>query len=403
MTTPHLIKEKAGAYFEKVLAIRRHIHANPELSFQEFETSEFIQQQLRAAGIEFSTGYVKTGIIALIKGKNPGKKTILLRADMDALPIEEKNDVPYCSSKKGIMHACGHDVHTACILGAAFILNDLKNEWEGTVKIMFQPGEEVLPGGAKLMIEAGVLENPKVDRALALHVFPSMETGKVGFRQGMYMASTDELYLTVNGKGGHAAMVNDYINPLIIASEIILEVNRRFMKPGALKGTAGESIPTVVAFGKIEGAGASNVIPSKVELAGTFRTMDEAWRSNVHQQLIQIVNKISSDYGIDSELRIEKGYPFLVNDSDFTALCEAGARLYMGEAAVETLDLRMTAEDFAFITQKVPSCFFRLGTGNASKGIVSGVHTATFNIDERALEYGSGLMAWLCMHELSRA
>jgi len=394
------IKALARNYFEKVLDIRRHLHQHPELSFKEFETSKFIQKQLSDAGIAFTAGHVGTGIIALIEGKNSGKKTILLRADMDALPIEEKNAVAYKSANAGVMHACGHDVHSACGLGAAFILNDLKEEWEGTVKIMFQPGEEVLPGGASLMIKEGVLENPKVDQAIALHVFPAMETGKVGFKSGMYMASTDELYLTVNGKGGHAAMPAEYVNPLIIASEILLEINKRFTDLSSLKELGGENTPTVVAFGRMEGKGATNVIPDKLELAGTFRTMDEVWRETVHKELARLVKIISEKYKIESILRIEKGYPFLVNDRALTETCFSVAQAYLGEDNVEELPLRMTAEDFAFITQKVPSCFFRLGTGNKERGITSGVHTATFDIDEKALEIGMGLMASLAVNAL---
>ncbi|MDO8999903.1 MAG: M20 family metallopeptidase [Bacteroidota bacterium] len=395
------IKSLAKNYFNKVLEIRRHLHQNPELSFKEFQTSKYIQKQLSEAVIPFTTGHVETGIIALIKGKNPNKKTILLRADMDALPIEEKNNLPYRSQNSGVMHACGHDVHSSVALGAAFILNDLKEEFEGTVKIMFQPGEEVLPGGASLMIKDGVLENPKVDKAIALHVFPNMEAGKVGFKTGMYMASTDELYITVNGKGGHAAMVADYVNPLIISSEILLEIHNQFMKPNALVGSMGENIPTVVAFGKIEGKGATNIVPEKVELEGTFRTMDENWRDSVHQQLKNIVKSISDKYKIESSIRIEKGYPFLVNDINFTNSCISSAQNYLGKENVEELPLRMTAEDFAFITQKVPSCFYRLGTGNKSKGITSGVHTSTFDIDETALETGVGLMTFLTITELN--
>jgi amidohydrolase len=402
MALANKIKTLSKKYFNKVQEIRRHLHQNPELSFKEHKTSKYIQNKLSEAGISFTTGYVDTGIIALIKGKNPDKKTILLRADMDALPIEEKNNVTYKSVNEGVMHACGHDVHSAIALGTAFILNELKDEFEGTVKIMFQPGEEVLPGGASLMIEAGVLENPKVDKAIALHVFPSMEAGKVGFKSGMYMASTDELYITVNGKGGHAAMPADYINPLLIASEILLEINNHFMQPGALKGTLGETTPTVVAFGKIEGKGATNVIPEKVELEGTFRTMDEKWRTIVHHELQRIVKTISDKYKIVSVLRIEKGYPFLVNDIVFTNACFSVAQNYLGKENVEELPLRMTAEDFAFITQRVPSCFYRLGTGNKEKKIISGVHTATFDIDETALETGVGLMASLTIAELNK-
>lgn len=389
------IKDLARSYFEKIRSVREHLHRYPELSFKEFETSKFIQKQLLEAGIPFTAGHVGTGIVALIKGRNPDAGTILLRADMDALPIEEKNEVPYRSFNPGIMHACGHDVHSACILGAALILNQLKDTWEGTIKIMFQPGEELLPGGASLMIKDGVLEDPKVERALAMHVFPSMETGKAGFRSGMYMASTDELYVTVNGKGGHAAMPAEYINPLIIASELLLNIDKRFKDPASLEELGGAGIPTVVAFGRIEGRGATNVVPDKVELAGTFRTMNEAWREKVHKELEILVKNCSDKYGVRSELKIEKGYPFLVNDPALTETCMSAAREYLGEDHVEELPLRMTAEDFAFISQKVPSCFFRLGTGNKARGINSGVHTATFDIDEKALEVGMGLMAQL--------
>jgi amidohydrolase len=395
------ITRLAKDYFPEAVRVRRRIHQHPELSFQEFETSKFIQSELQKAGIQFRAGLVKTGIVALIEGKNPHKRTILLRGDMDALPIQEKNEVPYCSQNPGVMHACGHDVHTTCVLGAAILLNKLKDKWEGTVKIMFQPGEELLPGGASLMVEEGVLQGPKVDYAMALHVFPAMETGMLGFKPGMYMASTDELYLTVKGKGGHAAMTADYINPLIIASEIILKVDETFMKPGTLKGTAGEKIPTVLAFGKIEGLGATNVIPDEVQLAGTCRTMNEQWRAEVHSMLQSIVKEISKKYGTESVLRIEKGYPFLVNDEKFTMSCMAAARDLIGNDNVQELDLRMTAEDFAFITQKVPSCFFRLGTGNKAKGISSGVHTATFDIDESALEIGVLTLAWLTLNVLN--
>lgn len=395
------VSELAKHYFPAVQAIRRHIHQHPELSFEEYKTSEFIQSKLKEVGIPYQTGYVKTGIVALIKGKNPDKKTILLRADMDALPIEEKNEVPYKSIHQGKMHACGHDVHSACCLGAAFILNELKKEWEGTVKIMFQPGEEVLPGGAGLMIQEGVLENPKVDKALALHVFPSMETGKLGFKPGMYMASTDELYVTVTGKGGHAAMPAEYNSPLIAASDFILETEKTFMNSENRNVLGASEIPTVVAFGKIEGKGATNVIPETVELAGTFRTMNEEWRNQVHRGLKEIAEKVAAKYNLTIDLRIEKGYPFLVNDVNFTQACIQSAQHYVGKQNVDILPIRMTAEDFAFISQKVPSCFFRLGTGNMLKGISSGVHTSTFNIDEKALEIGMGALAAITIQELN--
>ncbi len=399
MLSKEIIQQAAQDFFQEAISIRSHLHQYPELSFQEFETSAFIQKKLTEYGIAFQNGVVKTGIVACIEGKNPTRKTILLRADMDALPIHEKNEVSYASKHVGIMHACGHDVHSTCVLGVAKILNTLKHEWEGTVKIIFQPGEEVLPGGAKLMLEEGILANPTVDTAFAQHVFPSMEVGKVGFKTGMYMASTDELYVTVTGKGGHAAMPNDYCNPLLIASKLLIAIAEQFMSEAAQSSNGG--IPTVIAFGKIEGKGATNVIPETVTLEGTFRTMNEVWRENVHQQLRTLITKIATENGGTALLEIKHGYPFLVNDEATTVRAKQAAIYYLGNEQVEDLPLRMTAEDFAFISQKVPSCFYRLGTGNKAKGITAGVHTPNFDIDEHALVTGVGLMAWLALNELN--
>lgn len=392
------IKTFANQYFNEVVSIRRHLHQYPELSFEEFNTSKFVSSILDKYKIFYKKDIVKTGIIAIIEGKNPNKKTILLRADLDALPIEEKNNVEYKSQNTGVMHACGHDAHTASVLGTAIILNQLKNEFEGTVKIMFQPGEEVLPGGSSLMIKEGVLQNPKIDVAIAQHVFPSMEVGKVGFREGMYMASTDELHITITGKGGHAAMAVDYNNPLIVAAHIITEIEKQFPFVIDAEGVARNlqnNIPTVIAFGKIEGKGATNIIPESVYLAGTFRTMDEVWRKDVKLKITEIINSVSSQYNTKADINIMDGYPFLTNDAEVTKNCKLAAIEYLGKENVEDLPLRMTAEDFAYITQEVPSCFYRLGTGNKSKGITSGVHTSTFDIDEKALEISSGLMAWI--------
>lgn len=393
--TAELIKEKAEREFARVLEIRRHLHMHPELSFQEINTSAYVAKILTSLGIPHKTGVVKTGIVAWIEGKNPSKKTIMLRADLDALPITEQNNCGYASKNKGIMHACGHDVHTASLLGAASILNELKSEFEGTVKLIFQPGEEVLPGGASLMIDAGVLKDPEVHLAIAQHVHPSMECGKVGFRSGMYMASTDEIYLTIKGKGGHAAMPADYNNPLLIASEILLELKKKFPNNGK------SEIPTVLAFGKIEGKGATNVIPDKVEIAGTFRTMNEEWRKKSHDVIRKTIQEICDKNNAEADLRIEIGYPYLVNDERVTEKCRKAAIEYLGKENVEELPLRMTAEDFAFFSQQLPVCFYRLGTGNKSKGIISGVHTSTFDIDENALLTGSGLLAWLTMYQLA--
>lgn len=388
----------------EVVAMRRHLHQNPELSFEEYKTSEYVCSVLDTHQIPYTKGIVKTGVIALIKGKAPEKKTILLRADLDALPIEEKNDVGYRSQNPGVMHACGHDVHTASVLGTAIILNRLKDQFEGTVKIMFQPGEEVLPGGSSLMIKEGALLNPAVNLALAQHVFPSMETGKVGFRKGMYMASTDELHITIAGKGGHAAMAGDYNNPLVVAAHIITEIEKQFsfvIDSEGVSRNADNQIPTVVAFGKIEGKGATNVIPESVYMAGTVRTMDEQWRASIKERITEIVNRICTVYNAKAEINIIDGYPFLINDDNVTELCRKSAVEYLGAENVEELPLRMTAEDFAYVSQQVPSCFYRLGTANKAKGIISGVHTSTFDIDEKALGLSTGLMAWMAVKNLS--
>jgi amidohydrolase len=398
------IKSMAAEISAEIVSIRRHLHQHPELSFEEYNTSEFVCSVLDAHQIPYTKGFVKTGIVALIEGKNPTAKTILLRADLDALPIEEKNDVPYKSRNSGVMHACGHDVHTASVLGTAIILHRLKDRFEGTVKIMFQPGEEVLPGGSSLMIKEGVLENPHVDLALAQHVFPSMEVGKVGFRKGMYMASTDELHITITGKGGHAAMAGEYNNPLVIAANIITELEKQFPFEINAEGVSlntDNRIPTVVAFGKIEGKGATNVIPEQVYMAGTLRTMDEQWRGRVKERIKEIIYGVCDAYKARAEINIIDGYPFLVNDDRVTELCRQCAVDYLGADHVEDLPLRMTAEDFAYVSQQVPSCFYRLGTGNKEKGITAGVHTPTFDIDEKALELSTGLMAWMAIRNLS--
>lgn len=380
------IKKRTTELYSYLVEVRRHLHMHPELSFKEVETSKFISSELEKHGIEHVSGMVGTGVVALIRGKNPDKKCVLLRGDMDALPIVEKNDVPYKSRNEGVMHACGHDVHSTCALGAAIILNSLKDQFEGTVKVMFQPGEELLPGGASLMIKAGVLEDPKVDAALALHVFTDLEAGQAGFKSGMYMASTDEIYLTVTGKGGHAAMPKEYNNPILIASEILLELSKEF------PNSAEQKIPTVLAFGKIQANGATNVIPDNVKIEGTFRTMDEQWRMQAHQKITSIVMQIAAKRNATADLNIMVGYPFLVNNAEVTKKVRAAAEELCGRDNVVELPLRMTAEDFSFISQVVPSCFFRLGTGNKKAGITAGVHNAHFNIDEKALETGVGLM-----------
>ncbi len=390
----HTLSEK---YYGEIISIRRHIHSNPELSFQEFKTSEYISSLLKEWGIAHTKGIVKTGVVGIIEGKDPKKKVIALRADMDALAIGEENNCEYRSKNEGVMHACGHDVHTASLLGAAKILSEIKNGLEGTVKLIFQPGEEKAPGGASLMIAEGVLENPEPSSIFAQHVYPALEAGKVGFRSGMYMASTDEIYITVKGKGGHAALVNEYNNPIYIGMSIINALNEVFMNERTRKVGA----PTVLAFGKFLGEGTTNVIPEKIFIAGTFRTMNEEWRAEAKETIAQIVTSRAKSLGGSAELEIRKGYPFLVNDETVTSRARKSAEAYLGKDNVEELPIRMTAEDFAFYSQHIPACFYRLGTGNVKKGITSGVHTSTFDIDEKALRTGAGLLAWIAVRELT--
>jgi len=388
------IKQIAATNLPETIAIRRHLHAHPELSFEETKTSAYICSQLDALGIAYTKGYVNTGIVAHIYGKAPESKVVALRGDMDALPITEQNTAAYCSQNSGVMHACGHDVHTACLLGAGRILNALKEEFSGTIKLVFQPGEEKLPGGASLMIKAGALESPKASAIFGQHVAPDLEVGKVGFRAGMYMASTDELYFTVHGKGGHAALPHTLIDPVLITAHIITALQQivsRRCKPG---------VPSVLSFGKVIANGATNIIPDKVEVEGTFRTMNEEWRAEAHLIMIEVAENIAKSMGGTCEFRVERGYPFLVNDEPLTLLAIDAARNYLGTANVVDLEMRMTAEDFSYYSQLMPACFYRLGTRNESKGITSGVHTSTFDVDETSLEIGSGLMAYLAIRQL---
>lgn len=391
-----LIKDRANLYKEEFIDIRRHLHQNPELSFQEFKTSKFVCDKLDEYGIEYEKGIVKTGVVALIRGTYPSSKTIALRADLDALPILEDNNISYKSINEGVMHACGHDVHTSSLLGAAKILNELRAQFSGTIKLIFQPGEEKLPGGASLMIAEGVLRNPDPASIIGQHVYPQLESGKVGFRSGMYMASCDELYVTIKGKGGHAALPHQNIDPILISSHIIIALQQlisRIIPP---------TIPAVLSFGKITGNGATNIIPDIVELEGTFRIMNEEWRAIAHQKMIKMAESIAESMGGECIFRLEKGYPFLVNDDRVTEQAKAAAIEFLGSENVIDLDLRMTAEDFAYYSQIKPACFYRLGIRNKGDNTTSGLHTSTFNIDESAIETSIGLMSWIAIKELSR-
>lgn len=388
------IKELIEEQKEDLTAIRHHLHANPELSFEEYETSKFVQEKLSEWGIAFSAGVAGTGVVGIIEGKNPKKKVVALRGDMDALPIQETNEVPYKSTKEGVMHACGHDVHTTSLLGAARVLNHFKDEWEGTVKLVFQPGEERIPGGASLMIKESVLKNPEPVRMVGQHVMPFIEAGKVGFREGMYMASADEIYVTVKGKGGHGAMPERNIDPVMIAAQMLVTLQQ------VVSRYANPKIPSVLSFGKIIANGATNVIPNEVKLEGTFRTMNEEWRAEAHKRMKEIAEGLAKSMGGECDFDIRRGYPFLENDSQTTQIARQAAEEYLGEENVVDLDLWMAAEDFSYYSHEVPSCFYRLGTGNEAKGITNSVHTPNFDIDERALPIGAGLLAWIALKQL---
>lgn len=388
------IKSSVKENLNEIIANRRHLHANPELSYQEFETAKFVVDKLKSYGIEVQEGVAETGVVGLIRGKNPDKKIIALRGDMDALPIIEENDVPYKSKNEGVMHACGHDVHTTSLLGAAQILQSIKDQFEGTIKLIFQPGEEKLPGGASLMIKDGALQNPSPSKIIGQHVMPFIEVGKVGFREGMYMASADEIYFTVKGKGGHAAMPEKNIDPVVITSHIIVALQQIVSRYAAPK------IPSVLSFGDVRAIGATNVIPNEVKVQGTFRTMDEEWRAEAHERITSIAKGIAEGMGATVDMNICKGYPFLVNEPELTRRNKAGAIEYLGEENVVDLDIWLAAEDFSYYSQEMDACFYRLGTRNEEKGIISSVHTPTFDIDEDALEIGVGLMTWLAVKEL---
>ncbi|KAA5549428.1 M20 metallopeptidase family protein [Adhaeribacter rhizoryzae] len=387
------IKIMAADFAADTVSIRRHLHANPELSFQEYNTSAFVKSKLQEYGLA-PISMADTGVVALIAGKNPEKRTIALRADMDALPINEQNAVDYKSKNEGVMHACGHDVHTASLLGTARILNQLREEFEGTVKLIFQPGEEIIPGGASIMIKEGVLQNPTPQAIFGQHVFPVLPAGQVGVRSGMYMASSDELYVTVKGKGGHGAMPEINIDPVVIAAHIIVALQQ------IVSRHASPRIPTVLSFGKVIANGATNVIPNEVKMEGTFRTMNEPWRAEAHQKMKKMAEQMAEAMGGSCEFTIRRGYPYLQNSPELTAKMRSAAEEFLGTENVIDLDIWMAAEDFAYYTQQVDACFYRLGTRNEERGITSSVHTPTFDVDEASLQTGMGLMTWLALEEL---
>lgn len=382
------IKSLAREYAPDCIAIRRHLHANPELSYQEFETSKFVQSKLTEYGIPFQV-LADTGVVGLIEGLDPKSRIVALRADMDALPIQEENEIPYKSTNPGVMHACGHDVHTTCLLGAARILRQTRQLWSGTVKLIFQPGEEKNPGGASLMIRDGVLENPAPSAIFGLHVHPGLPIGQVSFRPGKVMASADELYFTIKGKGGHAASPHLCIDPILIASQLIIALQQLVSRHN------NPFNPTVLSITAFNAGTTTNIIPDEVKLKGTFRAMDEEWRFKAHQIIRQTATGIVEGMGGILDLHIDIGYPSVYNNEQLHETARALAGKYLGTEHVEETEMRMGAEDFGYYSQKIAGCFFRLGVMNKTKGITHGVHTPRFNIDENAIEIGMGLMAWL--------
>ena len=382
------IKNLSKQFADEFIAIRHHLHAHPELSYQEFETSKFIQSKLQNMGIPFQV-IATTGVVGMIKGKNPETRVIALRADMDALPIQEENEVAYKSKQTGIMHACGHDVHTSILLGAAKILHELKGEWEGTIKLLFQPGEERNPGGASYMIRDGALENPKPQGIFGLHVHPGLDLGKLSFKQGRVMASADEIFITIRSKGGHAAAPHLTADTILIASQLIVSLQQ------IISRNNNPTSPSVLSICSIQGGHTTNVIPSEVKLMGTFRAMDEGWRKKAHELIRKQAIGLVEAMGAEIDLHIDIGYPTVDNDPALTEVGWQLANEYMGKENVSETELRMGAEDFGFYTQVIPGCFYRLGVRNIEQGIIHNVHTPQFNVDERAIEIGMGMMAWI--------
>ncbi|HXB06527.1 MAG TPA: M20 family metallopeptidase [Puia sp.] len=385
------IRQLAEQYAPELIDIRHHLHAHPELSYQEYQTSAFVQGQLKKMGIPYRV-MAGTGVVGLLEGKNPGSRVVALRADMDALPIQEANDIPYKSKNEGVMHACGHDVHTTVLLGATRVLQELRNEWEGTVKLIFQPGEEKNPGGASLMIKEGVLKDPVPQAIFGLHVHPGLETGKLSFRGGMVMASADELYITIRGKGGHAAAPHLTVDTILVASHLVVALQQ------IISRNRNPLLPSVLSITSVQGGHTTNVIPSEVKLMGTFRAMDEDWRFKAHELIRKQATELVHSMGAEIDLHIDVGYPMVHNNEALDRVARAEAREFMGSDRVLETEIRMGAEDFGYYTQRIPGCFYRLGVMNTAKGITSGVHTPTFNIDESAIEIGVGMMAWLGAH-----
>ncbi len=386
------IKSLSAKYFQEIVSIRKHLHKNPELSFEEFNTSQYIKQLLDRKEIPYDS-IANTGIVAtILPEKSTNKKSIAIRAELDALPITEQNTHDFVSKNKGVMHACGHDVHMASLIGTAYILNDLKADLKQPVKVTFQPGEEKLPGGASILLKEGLVETHNIDKIIAQHVAPSLPSGHFGFREGVYMASCDEIYINIVGKGGHGALPHTLVDPVLISAHLITALQQIVSRKN------NPTTASVLSFGKVIANGATNVIPDNVLLEGTFRTFNEQWRYEAHQHITSLCENIARSMGGKAEINIAIGYPSLINSPKLSAKCKTLAKEYTGEDNIVDLDLRMTSEDFAFYSQKIESCFYRMGVANTKKGIVHPVHSSLFDIDEKALVKSVGLMAWLTIN-----
>ncbi|HKK61695.1 MAG TPA: M20 family metallopeptidase [Bacteroidales bacterium] len=395
MELKQAIKETTESIIEQIIDTRRYFHKYPELSFQEYNTSEYIRQLLDEWEVHYKYPFAGTGILAEISGKLEGNKVIALRSDMDALPISENSGLDFSSENEGVMHACGHDIHMASLLGVISVLNELRNHFGGKILFIFQPGEEKLPGGAKLMLEEGLFQDNQPDLIIAQHVLPEMETGTVGFRAGAYMASSDEIFITVKGHGGHGALPEKIDDPVLMTAQILTtlqqEINRR-----SPKGT-----PTVLSFGKVIADGAVNVIPDEVRLEGTFRTMNEKWRKEAHQLIKRIGSGIAEGMGGNIELEIKHGYPALQNNVPATHRAKKYATALLGEDHVTDMDIRMTAEDFAWFSNAYPAFLYRLGVKSLTKRDVTPLHTSHFVADEKALLTGITTMSWIAVKFLA--
>ena len=388
------IKKLAKEYLEDIVAIRRHIHANPELSFEEKETSAFVASKLDEIGIPYKTGYAEHGMLGIIKGGKGLGKTIALRGDMDALPIIEENNLPFKSLHSGRMHACGHDIHTSCLLGAARILNSLKNEISGTILLVFQPGEEKIPGGASLMMADGLFDEYIPDLIIGQHVYPELPAGEVGFRPGQYMASADEIYITLKGKGGHAALPHNTIDTVLMASQTVVTLQQ------VVSRIIPTQVPAVLSFGNVVCKSAMNIIPETVRLEGTFRTMDEKWRYIAHEKITKLTQSVADGMGGTCDVDIQIGFPSVYNNPEVTIAAQKAAKEFLGEKPVHDLDIRMTAEDFGWYAQKYPACFYRLGVGHTDGTFSGGLHSPNFLANEKSIETGMALMAYLAVDAL---